>query len=247
VVIVNLAFARHYFSGDALGKKFFIGQFVNNAFQFVPTTVVGVTADVRHNGIEHDVEPEFFVPITQIPAYNLDLILRSSTDPKLLASAMRRALTVVDREQPLFDIQTMEERVGNLVAQRRLIMLLIACFALLAVVLSAVGIYGVFIYSVSQRRQEMGIRLALGSSRGRLIRLVVLQAAQLILAGGVVGLVVAFLSARLLASMLSGVSPHDPLSFLLAWALMTLTALSASIFPARSAARTNLISVLHSE
>jgi predicted permease len=247
VVIVNLAFARRYFSGNALGKRFFIGQFANGAFQFVPTTIVGITVDVRHNGIEHDFEPEIFVPITQIPAYNVDLILRSSVDPALLTSAMRRALTAVDREQPLFDIQTMKERVGNMVARRRLTMLLISCFALLAVLLSAVGIYGVFMYSVSQRRQEMGIRLALGSSRGRLLRLVVVQAAQLILAGGVLGIIAAFLSARLLASMLNGVSLHDPLSFSLAWALMTLTALSASIFPARNATRTNLISVLRSE
>ncbi len=247
VVIVNLAFARRYFGGNALGRRFFIGQWVNGAFQFVPTTIVGITVDVRHNGIEHDVEPEFFVPMTQIPAYNVDLILRSSIDPAVLASAMRRALIAVDRELPLFDTQTMEERVDNLVARRRLTMLLISCFALLAVLLSAVGIYGVFMYSISQRKQEMGIRLAVGSTRGRLVRLIVLQAAQLILTGGVLGLIAAFLSARLLASMLSGVSPHDVLSFSLAWALMTVTALSASIFPARNAARTNLISMLHSE
>jgi hypothetical protein len=247
VVIVNLAFARRFFGGNALGKRFFIEHSVNGAFQFVPTTIVGITADVRHNGIEHDVEPEFFVPMTQVPAYNVDLILRGSMDPALLTSAMRRALTAVDREQPLFDIQTMEERVDNLVSHRRLIMLLTSCFALLAALLSAVGIYGVFMYSVSQRRREIGIRLVLGSSRGRLLRLVVLQAAQLILTGGILGVIVAFLTARLLASMLSGVSPHDPLSFSLAWAFMTLTALLASIFPARNATRTNLISVLRSE
>jgi predicted permease len=247
VAIVNLAFARRYFGGNALGKRFFVGQSVNAAFQFVPTTVVGITEDVRHNGIEHDVEPEFFVPMAQIPAYNVDLILRSSADPALLASSMRKALTAVDRGQPLFDIQTMEERVGNLVSRRRLTMLLISCFALLAVLLSAVGIYGVFMYSVSQRRQEIGIRLALGSSRARLLRLVVLQATQLILTGGLLGIIAAFLSARLLAGMLNGVSPHDLLSFSLAWASMTLTALLASIFPATNAARTNLISVLHSE
>jgi ABC-type antimicrobial peptide transport system permease subunit len=247
VVIVNLAFARHYFGGNALGKRFFIDQWVNGAFQFIATTIIGITVDVRHNGIEHEVEPEFFVPMTQIPAYNVDLILRSTNDPALLTSSMRRALTAVDREEPLFDIQTMEERVGNLVSRRKLTMLLISCFALLAVLLSAVGIYGVFMYSVSQRKQEMGIRLALGSSRGRLLRLVVLQAAQLILVGGVLGVIVALLSARLLASMLSGVTPRDLLSFSLAWALMTLTAFSASIFPARNAARTDLISVLRSE
>ena len=248
VVIVNLAFARRYYGGNALGKRLFIGQSVKGDFQFIPTTIVGITADVRHNGIEHDAEPEFFVPMTQIPSYNVDLILRSnSIDPALLTGAMRRALIAVDRQQPLFDVQTMEERVDNLVSQRRLILLLISCFALLAAVLSAVGVYGVFMYSVSQRKQEIGIRLALGSSRGRLLRLIVLQAGQLILTGGVLGVALAFLSARLLASMLSGVGPHDPLSFSLAWALMTLTALLASIFPARNAARTNLISVLHSE
>lgn len=246
-VIVNLAFARRYFAGKALGKRFFVGQDVRGAFKFVPTIIVGVAADVRHNGIENDVVPEFFVPMAQIPAYNVDLILRSRIDPAMLAGAMRRALMAVDRGQPLFDVETMEERVANLVSQRRLTMLLISCFALLAVLLSAVGIYGVFMYSVSQRKQEMGIRLALGSSRGRLVSLVVLQAARLILIGGVSGVIAAFLSARLLASMLNGVSPHDPLSFSMAWALMTLTALSASVLPASNAARTNLISVLHSE
>jgi ABC-type antimicrobial peptide transport system permease subunit len=141
----------------------------------------------------------------------------------------------------------MDEQVSNLLSRRRLIMLLIACFALLAVFLSAVGIYGVFMYSVSRRKQEMGIRLALGSSRSQLVRLVVLQAARLIIAGGFLGIIVALLCTRLLASMLVGVKPYDPLSFSLAWALMTLIALFASFFPAVNAAQTDLISVLHSE
>jgi predicted permease len=247
VVIVNLAFARRYFGGNAIGKRFFIGQDKNGAFQFVPTTVVGITVDVRHNGIEHDIQPEFFVPMTQIPAYNVDLILRSSVDLALLASAMRRALTAVDRGQPLFDIQTMEERVGDLVSQRKLIMLLIVCFAVLAVVLSAVGVYGVFAYSVIQRAHEMGIRLALGSSRSGVLRLVVTQAARLIGLGGVLGLGAALALSRLLASLLVGVSPRDPASFAAAWLLMTLIALLASAIPASQAARINLIAVLHSD
>jgi putative ABC transport system permease protein len=247
VVIVNLAFAQRYFGGNAIGKRFFIGQQVNGAFRFVPTTVVGVTADVRHNGIEHDIEPEFFVPMTQIPAYNIDLILRSRVDPSLLAGAMRKALTAVDREEPLFDIQTMEERVGDLVSQRRLIMLLTVCFAVLAVVLSAVGVYGVFAYSVTQRAQEMGIRLALGSSRSGVLRLVVSEAAWLVGLGGVLGLGAALALSRLLASLLVGVTPRDPASFATAWVLMTLIVLFASAIPASQAARMNLIAVLHSD
>jgi ABC-type antimicrobial peptide transport system permease subunit len=141
----------------------------------------------------------------------------------------------------------MDQRVSALVAQRRLIMLLIACFALLAVILSAVGVYGVFAYSVSQRTQEMGIRLALGASRRGLLGLIVAQAARLIAVGGILGLGGAFLLSRLLTSMLVGVKPHDAVSFSLAWILMTAVALLASTIPASHAARTNLVSVLRAE
>jgi ABC-type antimicrobial peptide transport system permease subunit len=118
---------------------------------------------------------------------------------------------------------------------------------MLAVVLSAVGVYGVFAYSVTQRAQEMGIRLALGASRPGLLRLVVMQAARLIFAGGILGLGAALALSKLLASMLVGVTPHDAVSFSLAWALMTVVALIASTIPAAQAARTDLVSVLHSE
>jgi ABC-type antimicrobial peptide transport system permease subunit len=176
----------------------------------------------------------------------LNLILRSDLDTASLLSAMREAVTSVDREQPLFDIQTMEQRVSSLVSRRRLIMLLVACFAFLAALLAAVGVYGVFTYSLSQRTREMGIRLALGSSRSRLVRLIVAQAARLTGIGSAVGIVAALLSSRLLVAMLVGVKAHDPLSFTLAWTLMSGVALLAGIFPALKAAQTDPISVLHS-
>ena len=160
---------------------------------------------------------------------------------------MRQAVLAVDSQQPLFDIQTMDQRVASQVAQRRLIMLLIACFALLAVILSAVGVYGVFAYSVSQRTQEMGIRLALGASRRGLLALIVAQAARLIAVGGVAGIAGAFVLSKLLTGMLVGVKPHDALSFSLAWILMTIVALVASTIPASHATHTDLVSVLHSE
>ena len=192
-------------------------------------------------------QPEFYIPESQSPSDTVNIALRSTADPILLANAMRKAVLAVDPQQPLFDIQTMDQRVASQVAQRRLIMLLIACFALLAVVLSAVGVYGVFAYSVSQRTQEMGIRLALGASRRGLIGLIVAQAARLIAAGGVLGIAGAFLLSRLLTSMLVGVKPHDAVSFSLAWILMTAVALLASTIPASAAARTDLVSVLHME
>jgi predicted permease len=244
VAIVNQAFAKRYFNGNALGKQF--NRFVGTN-QFAAVTIVGIAQDLRHNGLEQEVEPEFYIPEEQAPSGEVNIALRSTADPSLLANAMRKAVLAVDSQQPLFDIQTMDQRVADQVAQRRLIMLLVACFALLAVILSAVGVYGVFAYSLSQRTQEMGIRLALGASRRRLIGLIVTQAARLIAAGGILGIMGAFLLSRLLTSVLIGIRPHDALSFSLAWVLMTTIALLASIVPASSAARTDLVSVLHSE
>jgi ABC-type antimicrobial peptide transport system permease subunit len=126
-------------------------------------------------------------------------------------------------------------------------MLLITCFAMLAAVLCAVGVYGVFSYSVTQRMQEMGIRLALGASRRGLLQLVLMQAARLIAVGSILGVGAALAMSRLLSSLLVGVTPHDAISYSLAWALMTAVALLASTIPAVKAARTDLVSVLRSE
>jgi predicted permease len=244
VAIVNRAFAQQFFAGNALGKTFRRYSRVGNPDQL---TIVGIVENVRHNSLQQQVQPEFYVPEQQSPATYVNIALRSTADPALLANAMRKAVLAVDPEQPVFDIETMDQRVSDLVAQRRLVMLLIACFAALAVILSAVGVYGVFAYSVSQRTQEMGIRLALGASRRRLLGLIVAQAARLIALGGALGITAAFLLSRLLTSMLVGVKPHDAVSFSLAWLLMTAVALLASTIPASHAARTDLVSILHAE
>jgi predicted permease len=247
VAIVNRAFAKRFFAGDALGKRFALWGAAQHPNPFTWITVVGIADDVRHSGLEQEVQPEFFVPMSQFPDIHLNIALRTANDPATLTDALRHAFTAVDREQPIFDIETMDQRVSDAIARRRLIMLLIVCFALLAVVLSAVGVYGVFAYSVNQRRHEMGIRLALGASRKRLLRLVVMQAARLIVLGGLFGAGTALLLSKLLTSLLVGVTPHDATSFWLAWALMTTVALIASTLPAADAARTDLLSVLHSE
>ncbi|RZU29666.1 FtsX-like permease family protein [Edaphobacter modestus] len=243
VAIVNQAFARKYLSGDVLGKQFRI----NIDGNFIPNTVVGIVQDVRYDGLEADVRPVIYLPFDRAPYHEVNILLRTSVEPASLTAAMRKAVIDIDPAQPLFDVATMQSRLSQSLAQRRLIMLLIVSFAALAMVLAGVGVYGVFTYWVSQRRKEMAIRLALGSSRPELLRLTVSQAMRLILAGGVIGITGAWFLDRLSASMLVGVKVHDPVSLSLAWALMTLIALVASGVPARNAARTNMISVLHSE
>jgi predicted permease len=247
VTIVNRVFAKRFFKGDAMGKRFNTNIGGGSAYDFKTRTIVGIADDVRHGGLEQEIQPEAFVPMAQVPQGRISIALRTWNNPASLSNAMRKAVTAADAKQPVFDIETMEQRVSDATAQRRLIMLLICCFAMLAVVLSAVGVYGVFAYSVNQRRQEMGIRLALGASRNGLLRLIVMQAARLIVLGGVLGAGAALLLSRLLSSLLVGVTPHDPMSFWLAWVLMTVVALIASALPAADAARTDLLSVLHAE
>lgn len=248
VAIVNQAFARQYFHGDSLGQQFREVSHIKGHDRFIARmTIVGVVQNVRYNGLTAKIEPTIYLPFAQQPEYQLNILLRTTVESGSLTSALRKAVIDTDPDQPLFDITTMEGRISRSVAQQRLMMLLTASFAVLALVLAGVGIYGVFSYWVSQRRQEMGIRLALGSSRSELLRLVVMQALRLILLGGVVGLAGAWFLDRLLRSMLVGVTAHDPVSFSLAWALMTLIALLGSSLPAVNATKTDLVSVLHAE
>ena len=246
VAIVNRAFVKRFLDGNAMGKAFRTNLW-RGPFHYTLVTVVGVVRNVRHGSVQDRPEPEAFLPEAQSPNGTVNLVLRTSVDPASLSDTVRRVVAEVDPTQPLFDIETMEERVADTAAQRTLVMLLTACFAALAMVLSAVGVYGVFAYSVNQRQQEMGIRLALGASRGQVVWLVVLQAAQLIVVGGVAGCGAALLLSRLLASMLVGVSAHDAVSFSAACALMVVIAIIASAIPAAEAGRTDLASVLRSE
>jgi predicted permease len=245
VAIVNQAFAREYFNGGALDKQFRISLHGHNIF--TPITAVGVVQDVHYDSLEADIQPVIYLPFDQAPFGEVNLLLRTGVEPGSLTAATRKAVLDIDPTQPLFDVATMESRLSRSLAQRRLIMLMIATFAVLAMILAGVGVYGAFSYWVSQRRQEMAIRLALGSSRPELLRLIVAQAMPLILAGGVFGIAGAWFVYRLLASMLVGVKVHDPISLSLAWGLMTLIALVGSCVPARSASHTNAMSVLHSE
>ena len=249
VVIVNRAFAQQYFKGEALGRQIRtnINSTAQGPEQFTRRTIVGVVQDVRYNGAEGHIEPTIYLPMEQVPEWYMNILLRTDVEPGSLSSAVRKAVVDLDPQQPVFDMQTMEGRISQMVAQRRLMMLLIASFAALALVLASVGVYGVFSYWVGQRKQEMGIRLALGASRRGLLRLIVSQAGRLILVGGAAGIFAAWFLDRALASALVGVRVHDPASFTLAWGAMTLIAFLGCGLPALNASRTDVVSVLHSE
>ena len=251
VAVVNMAFTKKYFQGgDGLGRRF---KLYFRGDDHTVVTIVGIAADTRHNGLEQPAQAEVYLPMAQYPQPALNLIARTDastgpgSDAAVLAKPMRDAVLAVDGEQPLFDVQTMEQRVSSTVAQRRLTTLMLALFAGLAVVLSAVGVYGVFSYSVTQRVHEIAIRLALGAARATVLRMVVMDAARLLIAGSIAGLAAAYFLSRVLASSLVGISPHDAVSFGVAWVLMTLVGLGASLVPAAHAARTDLNAVLHSE
>ena len=249
VAIVNQAFAQQHFKGNALGKR--VRTNINSRSQgpdqFTARTIIGLVQDVRYNGMEGHFEPVIYLPMDQVPQVFLNVLLRTNVDPGSLSSTLRKTVIDVDHGQPVFDVQTMSGRISQLVAQRRLIMLLIAAFSLLALILAGVGVYGVFSYWVNQRKQEMGIRLALGASRPALLRLIMMQSIRLVLVGGMTGLAGAWFLDQFLSSTLVGVKVHDPISLSLGWCLMTAIAILGSSFPALSACRTNAIDVLHSE
>jgi putative ABC transport system permease protein len=248
VLIVNRTLAARFFGGKALGQRLYVRNAEGTKPKFVAATIVGVAEDVPHDGLLRPIEPEIYLPLAQSPNWwGLQVVLRTIGAPGALASDMGKVIASVNRDLPIFDIETMEDRVASAVAQRHAILVLTGCFALVAVVLSAGGICGVFAYVVSQRTQEMGIRLALGATRGNLVQLVALEAATLINVGGLVGLGLAVASSRAIASMLVGVGQHDPLALVGAWGLTTVLALAASLIPAASAARTDVLSVLRDE
>jgi ABC-type antimicrobial peptide transport system permease subunit len=197
--------------------------------------------------MEQPLKPEVYLPMAQWPQLETKIIVRADGNVALLSQAMRNAVTATDKAQPLFDVQTMEARTQASLGQRRMTTLLLMIFAMLAVLLAAVGVYGVFSYSVSQRAHEIAIRLALGSARTRVLRLVVAEAGWLVAAGGVIGLADALFLSKLLRSMLVGVTAHDAVSLGIAWLVMTTVGIIASYAPAPRAPRIDPNALLHAE
>jgi putative ABC transport system permease protein len=237
VVVINATMARTFFPGEnPLGKHLQLGA------TFEPDVpameVVGVVGDVRQ-GLGVDPQTEMYLPYRQadkfLPVFQLSMVLRTAADPLLQASALRSALAEIDPNQPLVKGRTMEENMAATVAQPRFRTWLIGIFAAVALVLAGVGVYGVMSYTVTQRTNEIGIRVALGAQPEDVFRIVVGEGLRLALLGVGAGIVAALALTRLLQSFLFGISAYDPLTFGGVALLLTLVALTACFFPAHRA------------
>jgi putative ABC transport system permease protein len=240
VAMVNQATVRRFWpSQDPIGKLIWVGR-------FPPCQVVGVLADIKNDSLASPTQPEVFLPFPQLASPVLYFTVRSSMDPHSLASALRSQIVAANRGQPITDVRTMEERLESASAQTRSMMLLIGVFSATALILAVVGIYGVIAYSVVQRTQELGIRIALGASSADIFRLVIGNGLRLAAAGILVGLAASFALTRLMSSLLFQTSATDPIIFAASAALFAAVAMLASYLPARRAMRINPTDALRS-
>lgn len=245
VVLVNDTFARRFFgSDDPVGQQLI---FPGGASGPVTKQIVGVVGSVHHGGLDKEPVPEIYLAHAQSPWPSMSLAIRSAVAAETLAPMVQRALYAIDPSVPAFDIQTIDERLNSSVAERRFNMWLLASFAAIALSLAAIGIYGVIAYGVSQRTREVGIRLALGAQRWDVLRLVLGEGFRLTAFGIALGLGAAFVARRVIANLLFGVTPADPLTFGAMTVLLGAIALLACWLPARRATRVNPIEALRSE
>jgi putative ABC transport system permease protein len=245
--MISAMVARRFFSNeDPIGRRFMFGHpSATNPSKWY--TIVGVVGDTKLYGLANPARLEVYVPYRQNPRSAMDLLVKSGADPAALTSAIRVAVHSIDKDQPIFAIVTMNELVSDSVATRRMTLVLLGLFSALALILGAIGIYGVISYSVAQRTHEIGIRMALGAPRGDVFRLVVGQGLKLAGIGIAIGIVAAFGLARMMSSLLFGVSATDFETFAGVAILLVLVALLASYLPARRAMRVDPIVALKYE
>jgi putative ABC transport system permease protein len=243
VVIINETMAQRFWPNEsAVGRRVRIEGDQNPWMD-----VVGIVADVKHFGLEAQAKPEIYVPYFSDPWPFMTIVVRSSSDLASLSAAIRDQMWSVDKNIPIPEIRGMNQLLSTSVARPRFNMLLLGIFAAIALVLSAVGVYGVMSYSVVQRTHEIGIRMALGAAKADVLKLVVGQGMRLSIIGIGLGAVAALALTRVLTTMLFGVEPTDPATFVLISVLLTIVTLAACIVPARRATKVDPIVALRYE
>ncbi|HSB12051.1 MAG TPA: ABC transporter permease [Blastocatellia bacterium] len=246
VAIINDTFAQRFFSGeDPIGKRYVYGTPGPNNDDWI--TIVGVVGDMRRTGFDRPVRPETFLPQSQDPDNALTIVARTTGDPASLAGALRSEVWAIDKEQSVYDVKTMDQTLGEMLSQRRFNMLLLGIFASVALVLAAVGIYGVMSYSVTQRTHEIGIRMAMGAQTRDVLNLVVRHGLLLAAIGIATGLSASLVLTRLMATLLYGVSATDPLTFVTIPLVLAGVALGACFVPARRATQVDPMIALRYE
>jgi putative ABC transport system permease protein len=247
VVVVNQSMVNRYWPNqDPIGKRIKIGNADSKSPWFV---VKGVVKDSAQAALDQATRPEIYFALGQMAGRyrRMNLAVRTSVDPKSTLAAIQSAIREVDKDQPVYQIQTIDEMIGDTVGTRRFALMILILFAVLALVLAVSGIYGVISYSVTQRTQEIGIRMALGARATDVLRLVLVQFMRLTVVGVALGLVAAYLLTRLMTSLLFGVTATDITTFVLVPISLALVALVACLIPARRATRVDPLVALRYE
>jgi putative ABC transport system permease protein len=236
-VVINETMARRYFAGENP-----LGKIVRNPHG--RGEVIGVVGDVKHYGLDSEPRAELFMPAWQQPLNGMALIVRTASDPKGFVESIRREVLAVDAEQPIYDVSAMVDVVSRSVFLPRISMLLLGAFAISALLLAVVGIYGVVSYTVTQRTRELGVRMALGADAASTLRLVLGKSMMLIAAGTACGLAASLAVTRAIAGLLYGVSPVDPIVFGGVSLVLAAAGFAATLIPARRATRVDPIVAL---
>ena len=245
VVVINEALARGFFSNeDPIGKRL---KFSKPEVEDDWITIVGVVKNEKLEGLAAEVKPEVYQSFLQTANNSANFVVRTTTDPRALTTAVRTEISAIDKDIPIFNVKTMKEVLYESIARERFTVLLLTIFAGVALILSAIGIYGVMSYAVTERTHEIGIRMALGANTSDVLKLVVRQGIKLALAGVGLGIAGAFALTRLIANLLFGVGATDPLTFTVISLLLTSVALLACWLPARRAAKVDPMVALRYE
>jgi len=245
VAVINETLARQIWPGeDPIGKQIRQGQLEDESRRL---DVIGVVNDMKLNGVDQVTSMQTYILYDQAPSTGLGVVVRTKYDPRAVGPSVERAIHEIDKDLPLFSIATMDQMLHDSLSQRRLTLVLLGSFAVLALILAAIGIFGVVSYAVRQRTHELGIRLALGAQPQNVLMMILRQGLILALTGVLVGLVAAVALTRLMKSLLFGVQPDSPLTLAAAAALLIVVALFASYLPARRAASVNPMVALRYE
>ena len=248
VIIITETFARLYFPNeDPIGRRIHPGVSSVDGEESTMREIVGVVGDVRNRSLNAEARPAYYVPQTQIPFSQMVMVVKTDHDPHSLVSMATKDVGAMDPDLPLFDVKTMEEYLSASVAAPRFNTTLLSIFAGVALVLTMVGLYGVMSYSVAQRTNEIGIRMALGAQGRDVLMMIVKQGSKLILFGLAIGLAAAYAVTRLLASLLFGVTAKDPFTFAAVATLLAMVALLACYLPAWRATKVDPMEALRCE
>jgi predicted permease len=220
---------------DPVGKRFHIGSITDTNSPWI--TIIGVVGQVKQYTLDSDSRIAFYLPQSQYPARAMNVVVRSSSDPAALTAAVKQQVRELDGDLPLYNVVTMQHRLDESLARRRFTMLLLGVFAMVALALATIGIYGVMAYLVSQGARDLGIRMALGATPNAVLMLIVSRGVVLAVTGAAAGVLAAVVVSRLLRSLLFGIAATDPLTFVGVPSLLVLIALVASYIPALRASR----------